>query len=163
MKQRNPAPELSQWAISRVAVASVQQHRSLLFLPKGILPHPSAQALTATWLETSSHGIFHFLGQVSFWGSWLYPQKKKNVRRKEKTLNICCILYPIVAWIRTAFSNIPALLSVLYCGTDPFPRDTRTRQQFVTGSSSWGIRKISISLHCDRIFCLGLSRSSVQS
>lgn len=78
MKQRNPAPELSQWAISRVAVASVQQHRSVLFLPKGILPHPSAQALTATWLETSSHCIFHFLGQVSFWGSWLYPQKKKS-------------------------------------------------------------------------------------
>lgn len=155
---KKPCPWAQPLAISRVTVATAQQHRLLLFLPNSILPHPSAQPWTATWLETSSHGIFHFLSQVSFWGSWLYPQKKKPPK------HLFHFYIPnLLVWLRSAFSNIPALLSVLYCGTDPFPRDTRTRQQFVTGSSFWGIRKIPISLHCDRTFCLGLSGFLVQS
>lgn len=145
--QRNPSPEFSQCTRTknRATVATALKHRSPLFLPSRILPRPSAQAtplaLTATWLETSSHSIFtlwvRFLFEVG--GCYLKRKKKggRGKRKKEgkKKKGIFCILHPIVAWIRTASSSIQALLSMLYCGKGSFPRDVRTRQQFVTGSS----------------------------
>lgn len=93
---------------------------------------------------------FYFLGQVSFFRELAVTskgkgrKKEKKKKRERQRESICCILHPTVAWIRTASSSIPVLISMLWCGTGPFPRDIRTTQKFVTSSLSWGIGKISV-------------------